>query len=475
VGNILTRRDHEGTVFSYKYDELNRLTEYRKEGQLQESYTYDKVGNLLTRTKPGELTELEYNAAHQLIAATVSAGTTTYEYDGAGRLNKKTSPKGVTNYSYTQDDRLAYVELPSGVKIEYEYSASGKYVARVADGERTERLLDNDHLHAEYLDGVFDQLYLTGAQTDEWIGMNPEGEDPVYFHQDHLNSITAQTGPYGSLQATREYSPFGEVLSDTGMDIGYGYTGRLVDSQSGLMQYRERWYSPAMSRFITQDPIRGQIDEPASRHRYMYALNNPIRYNDPSGLGWMEDAAMNSLFAEICLSIPYMIAVNVAIAMASCYSPLAQLVLGYIDLAISFVAAMFDVIFTYRNVRGANCAIPVITVLSIFGVILVTIKSGKWTRCDGVWGLAGWISDGLKQLLQEAAKYIVTYFVDLISKAIGNKNKASQAFWKAIYLTLLNSVFKLYNLVKFYGFFIGIVKLVMAPELCIGFCMLVFL
>ncbi len=47
------------------------------------------------------------------------------------------------------------------------------------------------------------------------------------------------------------------------------------------MYYGARYYDPALSRFITPDTMydRG----PQGLNRYSYALNNPIRYNDPSG------------------------------------------------------------------------------------------------------------------------------------------------------------------------------------------------
>ncbi len=55
------------------------------------------------------------------------------------------------------------------------------------------------------------------------------------------------------------------------------------------MYYGARYYDPALSRFITPDTVydRG----PQGLNRYSYALNNPIRYHDPSGhLSYAEDS-----------------------------------------------------------------------------------------------------------------------------------------------------------------------------------------
>ncbi len=38
-----------------------------------------------------------------------------------------------------------------------------------------------------------------------------------------------------------------------------------------------------MGRFISQDTYRGEVDDPGQWHLYVYCVNNPINYVDPSG------------------------------------------------------------------------------------------------------------------------------------------------------------------------------------------------
>jgi RHS repeat-associated protein len=64
----------------------------------------------------------------------------------------------------------------------------------------------------------------------------------------------------------------------------YRYTGQQSDADSGLQYLRARYYEPATGRFITQDPKKGDMREPATYNQYIYCRNNPIRYTDPSGL-----------------------------------------------------------------------------------------------------------------------------------------------------------------------------------------------
>ena len=58
----------------------------------------------------------------------------------------------------------------------------------------------------------------------------------------------------------------------------FQYTGRENDG-TGLYYYRARYYSPELSRFISQDPIgfRGGINQ------HVYVEGDPISYTDPEG------------------------------------------------------------------------------------------------------------------------------------------------------------------------------------------------
>ena len=42
-------------------------------------------------------------------------------------------------------------------------------------------------------------------------------------------------------------------------------------------------YDPTLSRFIQPDTIVPEPGNPQALNRYSYVLNNPLRYNDPSG------------------------------------------------------------------------------------------------------------------------------------------------------------------------------------------------
>jgi hypothetical protein len=49
---------------------------------------------------------------------------------------------------------------------------------------------------------------------------------------------------------------------------------------------------PTVGRFVGMDPWRGQVWDPTSLHRYLYANNRPSDFIDPSGLSWSAGTAL---------------------------------------------------------------------------------------------------------------------------------------------------------------------------------------
>ena len=50
-----------------------------------------------------------------------------------------------------------------------------------------------------------------------------------------------------------------------------------------------REYDPALGRFVSADPLKGNYTEPQTRNRYQYAANNPHVKFDLSGLSILDD------------------------------------------------------------------------------------------------------------------------------------------------------------------------------------------
>src|SRR5207244_9774370 len=62
------------------------------------------------------------------------------------------------------------------------------------------------------------------------------------------------------------------------------FTGKERDSESGLDNFGARYFGSAMGRFVTPDSTGySSLANPQAWNLYAYTLNNPLKYNDPSG------------------------------------------------------------------------------------------------------------------------------------------------------------------------------------------------
>jgi RHS repeat-associated protein len=91
----------------------------------------------------------------------------------------------------------------------------------------------------------------------------------------------------GTLISQQRYLPFGQVREDVGSisHTDFGYTGQreLDEGMGGIMDYKARFYSPSLGRFIQPDTIIPSAANPQSWNRYSYVTNNALRYTDPTG------------------------------------------------------------------------------------------------------------------------------------------------------------------------------------------------
>jgi len=125
--------------------------------------------------------------------------------------------------------------------------------------------------------GANTQYYLHGPRVDEIIA-DSRG---YCYHADGLGSVANLTDASGAKVASYNYQAFGQTRSQTGSIVNpWRYTGRQLDSESGLYFYRNRYYDAKVGRFTSRDPIgiKGGIN------LYAYCSNNPVNYSDPWGL-----------------------------------------------------------------------------------------------------------------------------------------------------------------------------------------------
>ncbi len=103
-----------------------------------------------------------------------------------------------------------------------------------------------------------------------------------YIHSDHLGSTSLTTNESGNVAAAQKYLPYGEVRWVTGtLPTDLTYTGQRQED-FGLMDYRARFYSSRLGRFLSADTIVPGVGS-ISLNRYMYVSGSPILRIDPTG------------------------------------------------------------------------------------------------------------------------------------------------------------------------------------------------
>jgi RHS repeat-associated protein len=107
-----------------------------------------------------------------------------------------------------------------------------------------------------------------------------------YFHSDHL-STRLLTDSGGNTLGQQGHFPFGESWYARNTTTNWQFTSYQRDSESGNDYALARSYVNRLARFSSPDPAGlAAVDpsNPQSWNRYAYVMNNPLAFDDPTGL-----------------------------------------------------------------------------------------------------------------------------------------------------------------------------------------------
>jgi RHS repeat-associated protein len=112
-----------------------------------------------------------------------------------------------------------------------------------------------------------------------------EGGVYYFYLADHEGNNRVVANASGTVVQTDHYYPFGMPFTEGNATSSqpYKYNGKELDTERGLnlYDYGARLYDPALARWTTVDPL-AEKDYPISP--YLYCMNNPMIYIDPTGL-----------------------------------------------------------------------------------------------------------------------------------------------------------------------------------------------
>ena len=111
--------------------------------------------------------------------------------------------------------------------------------------------------------------------------------DAMLLATDHLGSIIGVWDASGTLLEEHRYNAWGLRTSSTATPrLRRGFTGHEHLQQFGLIDMQARLYDPHLGRFLAPDPYVQAPDNHQSLNRYIYCMNNPLKYVDPDGEFW---------------------------------------------------------------------------------------------------------------------------------------------------------------------------------------------
>ena len=147
---------------------------------------------------------------------------------------------------------------------------------------------ENTEVLAEYkADGTMRQAYTYGESGNgERIGVDKvdKSTETSYYMYDGRGSVTGLMTNDGKLTNSYTYDPYGTLTSGTADAVNYyGYNAESTNTKTGLQYLRARYYDPENGNFTSEDTEDGELPFPLTRNRYVYALNNPLNYKDPTG------------------------------------------------------------------------------------------------------------------------------------------------------------------------------------------------
>ncbi|HEY6418985.1 MAG TPA: RHS repeat-associated core domain-containing protein [Candidatus Binataceae bacterium] len=188
--------------------------------------------------------------------------------------NLKSDPTSISTYQW--DARNEMLSLTAGSAVtDYTYDAGGRRETVAAAGQTTAYLYD----------GVTPVQITAGSTSTNIVAIPGSNEvlsiaGIVPIH-DALGSVLGGINSAGALQYQYTYDPFGNFTTSgqppSGYGNVYGMAGIEIDP-TGLYHANARYYNPALTRFVSEDPQRGKAN------MFTYAGNGPIGNSDTSGM-----------------------------------------------------------------------------------------------------------------------------------------------------------------------------------------------
>ena len=289
-GNLQQRTDRiKGLSESYTYNSLDQLESINQNsGQSIFSIDYKNGGQIAERNEVGKYYYGQKGSQLNYIVP---------ELDGQGAINSSI-PTLTQELSYTSFRKVSSIkegDLTASFKYGPWEERSSMEVSN--QGELTRKIT---YVHSGYeieeRDGeIFHYHYIPGEDGTAAINiMDREGRHEMYYvHKDFLGSWNYLSDKNGALVEESSFDAWGRRRNPDDWSFNEipssrisprGYTGHEhLDDPFHIINMNGRIYDPLVGMMMSTDNYIPGIGNPNAHNRYAYALNNPLKYTDPSG------------------------------------------------------------------------------------------------------------------------------------------------------------------------------------------------
>jgi RHS repeat-associated protein len=444
VGNLLTIGSEEQKLAAaYTYDDLYRLT--KADTPLGEHYEYRYADNGVIAFK-SDVGEYRYGEGGAAPTCLTTAGSLSLTYGPTGEITS--APWGEQEFDPL--GRLRRISRDGVTLVQNVYDWKGRRVASTtsAQGTSASRLTPDALYSIETGD-----LVLNLFAGDQMAARQLATGEVSFLHFDHLGSVIAVSDGGGGLIDTLRYDPFGRLLERNGNIVAQpiGFTGGEYDTTVGLLYLQARYYHPGLGVFVSVDPIVHDPMIPIAWAAYAYCGNNPTTLVDPSGMSFNLGKFVLGLTALVALTAAVLVSAGAFTPVAASAAIAGEEAFGVIAAEQAFVSTytIFGAVtggliggLTVAREEGKNADFWDIVLATTIGAAV-----GGWASYATVYGevepgklvgeglgkaVFGADQDVLSGALNNAVSQSGLGFAHAIARPIAGTGGVDANFWKDV-------------------------------------------